>query len=176
MLFVCWMPWANVSCGDVRTRPNLWQLADYEPMLYVYPALAAVIIILGVVYIIRHHRGLAIASTVVALAAAAAWIYFLIRRDEMIAQQMAMQELGGNLGQMMKDIQQDPGNGFRTYPLGFILALLSSAWSVIAGQPQKILADRDPAPPGPRRTSLVFVREMFFHALQHFLKRAYFGF
>ena len=76
-------------------------------MLYVYPALAAVIIILGVVYLIRHHRGLAIAGTVVALTAALAWIYFLIRRDEMIQQQMAMQQLGGNLGQMMKDIQQD---------------------------------------------------------------------
>ena len=109
MLFVCWMPWANVSCGDVRTRPNLWQLADYEPMLYVYPALAAIIIILGVVYMIRHHRGLAMACTGVALAAALAWIYFLIRREEMIAQQIAMQDLGGDLGQMMKDIQQDPG-------------------------------------------------------------------
>lgn len=132
MLLVCWLPWANVSCGDVRTRPNLWQLAEYEPLLYAYAALAALIIILGVVYVIRHHRGLAIAGTVVALAAALAWIYFLIRRDAIIDQQMAMQGLGGDLGQMLQDVQLEPGRGFRIYPLGVLLALISSAWGVYA--------------------------------------------
>jgi hypothetical protein len=132
MLGVCWMPWANVSCGDVRANPNLWQLAEYESALYAYGVMAVLIIVLGVAYMIHRHRSLALTCSAVALAATAAWVYFLIRRDDLVAQQMAMQGLGGDLAQVMQDVQLHPGNGFKAYPVGIAMALISATWSVYA--------------------------------------------
>jgi hypothetical protein len=135
MLFGLWLPWADVSCGQIRTNPNYWQLANYDGRLYVLLALVVLIVVCGFGSLFVRRKFVAACAGIGALAAVVAWCYLWLKKDELVAYQAEMVAGGGDLGQMLKDLQVQAGAGFKLYLAGALLALAGAALSLARGEP-----------------------------------------
>ena len=126
-LLVCWLPWVRLECGDTRTDPNLWQLADQEWKLYAFPVLAALIIVFGLVYVYAKRREWAAGALVASFLAFAAWVYLLFEHRDVALKQAEAQMMGGQFSEWMKELKITLMPGF--YIFG-VMALLSALFQL----------------------------------------------
>lgn len=130
MLVSFWLPWANVSCREVRVSPTYWQLSEYDHRLYTLSVLVALLLAGWLWFVWRRRRAAAAGATVTALASIAVWCYLWFKRDELAAYQAQMAGTSDELGRMLQDLNVQTGSGFTLYLVGAILALVGSvvAW------------------------------------------------
>lgn len=126
-LLVCGLPWVRLECGTTRAEPSLWQLAEQEANLYVFPTVAGLIVVLGVLYLVWQNRALAAGTMVAALAGIGAWVYVLVKRQELGEKQVAADGLGGHLGSWMQQIKIEPMPAFYVYLGLMILSVFLAA-------------------------------------------------
>ena len=131
-LLICGLPWVSLECGTTRAEPSLWQLAEQEANLYVFPAIASVIVLLGVLYLVWQIRPLAGGIAISALAGIAAWVYVFLKRQELGEKQVAAEGLGGQLGSWMQQIKIHPRAAFYIYLGLMILTVFLAASSMVA--------------------------------------------
>ena len=124
-LAALWLPWADVTCRQIHTTPDYWQLAGYDHRLYVLFALLAVVALCGLWNLMRRRRSVALAVVAAAASATAAavWCYLWIRKDELAAYQAQLAAGEGDLARMLQDLQVQIGPGFKLYLVGALLAL-----------------------------------------------------
>jgi hypothetical protein len=132
MLFSCWLPWAEISCGTVYSTPTYWQLADYDHRLYWIAALAALVLLLGLVVWVRRSLVTVLAHLLGALMCTAAWCFLWIKREDVVAYQAQVQGLGGDMARLANDLTLTPGKGFVLYLVGALIALMAGMWHLLA--------------------------------------------
>jgi len=132
MLLSCWLPWAEISCGTVYTTPTYWQLADYDHRLYWLAAVAALVLLVGLVVLVRRSIVLVVVHLLSAVACTAAWCFLWLKREDVVTYQAQVQGMGGDMARLAKDLTLVPGDGFVLYLVGAILALSAGIWQLLA--------------------------------------------
>jgi hypothetical protein len=131
-LLICGLPWVRLECATTRADPSLWQLAEQEAYLYVFPIVAGLIVLLGVLYLVWQNRRLAGGILVAALAGVVAWVYTFLKRQELGEQQAAAAGLGGQLGFWMQQIKIHPLPAFYIFLGLMILTVFLAAASLVS--------------------------------------------
>lgn len=131
-LLICGLPWVRLECGTAQVDPTLWQLADQEAKLYVFPIVGGLILLLGILYLFRQSRLLPTGSLVAALIGIAAWVYVFLKRQEIGEKQVAAQGFGGHVGSWMQQIEIHPLPAFYIYLGLMILSVFLAAGSIVA--------------------------------------------
>jgi hypothetical protein len=132
MLLSCWLPWAEISCGTVYTTPTYWQLADYDHRLYWLVALAALVLLLGLVVLVRRSLVLVVVHLLSAVTCTAAWCFLWLKREDVVTYQAQVQGMGGDMARLANDLTLVPGDGFVLYLVGALLALSGGIWQMLA--------------------------------------------
>ena len=132
MLLSCWLPWAEISCGTVYTTPTYWQLADYDHRLYWLVALAALVLLLGLVVLVRRSLVLVVVHLLSAVKCTAAWCFLGLKREDVVTYQAQVQGMGGDMARLANDLTLVPGDGFVLYLVGALIALSGGIWQMLA--------------------------------------------
>jgi hypothetical protein len=127
-LFALWLPWVHLECNSTKVDPNLWQLADQQTELYLYAAVAIVLLLVALGMVLTRRSAWTLSTALVACLGVAGWIYLWIRKDELGRHQLTMEGLGGSLGAWMQQLTVTPAAGFYLYLAGMLLGLIGAVW------------------------------------------------
>jgi len=142
-LFLCWLPWVRLECGTTRVDPNLWQLAEQEASLYIFPLAAVLILGLGLLYLILRRRVWGAATLVPAIAGTVAWIVVLLKKQELAEKQVTAEGLGGKLGSWAQQIQIEPSAAYYGYLAAMVLTIVLAIWCGVSNGDRPPPAERD---------------------------------
>ena len=131
-LITLWLPWVHLECSSTQVDPTFWQLAEQQGELYLFAALALVLVLVAVGMIVTERTGWSLATVLAACLGIAGWVYLWVRKNEIGRQQIAVEGLGGRLGAWMEQLQVTPATGFYLYLAGMLLGLLGAILYLIS--------------------------------------------